>query len=57
MSKHLHTFETEHERSTSTELMLFCLQTEFYVQSYLLFLLPRLGLTLFHVCVYCLKCI
>lgn len=57
MSKRLHTFETEHERSTSTELMLFCLQTEFYVQSYLLFLLPRLGLTLFHVCVYCLKCI
>lgn len=53
--KNLHTFKISCEKSTSSEWMVFCLQTEFYVQSYLLFYFPDLALVFICVCVYCLK--
>lgn len=40
--KNLYTLNISCERRTSTELMLFCVQTECYVQSYLLFYLQQL---------------
>lgn len=50
--KNLHTFKIPCEKSTSGEWMVFCLQSEFYVQSYLLFHFSDLALVFIFVCVF-----